>query len=124
MEVQKCQKSRFFKSAHTLTTNQLRENTHPTKVVSPPKRFSGTLQCGAANRIFAPKNHPFSPSKRPLVVSEGENVCFGGEKMRFAAPHCRAPLNLFGGETTLVGCVFSRSWSVVEVWTLLKNRDF
>ena len=39
----------------------VRENTHPTKVVSPPRKFSDALQCGAASRMFHPKTTHFHP---------------------------------------------------------------
>jgi len=40
---QKIIQIRFYKGLRTLTTNQLRENTHPTKVAAPLKRFGCTV---------------------------------------------------------------------------------
>ena len=44
MGVQKCQKSRFFTSVHTLTTVQPREKVQLTKFVRPQKWFGSHLQ--------------------------------------------------------------------------------
>ena len=49
---------------------------------------------------------------------------FFTRKLRLSQPACGGSPNLFRAETTLVGCVFSRSWIVVNVRQHLKIRIF
>ena len=121
------QKCWFFKSCDTLTTIQLREKTQLTKVVSPLKRFGRHLSGREDNRIFRAKISVTCSSFSCRFGGGGllhQSMRFFTLKMRLAPLSCKWRPNLFRSETTLVSCVFPRSWIVVKVWQQLKNQHF